>query len=209
MRAIDVGARVGPEKALERLADQLRSEESVISPQVTDPAEEPALGMLAAAGPRAAKVPGEYSLLIEAVREGYLLHYGRPRVVVGTDPDLALLAGDYLYALGLRRLATLGDVESVRQLSDLISLSAQLHARPDPDARQADALWLSCVVAIAAGSSPRHERAKAALRDERPEAASELLCEARHRAIQAGISTALERGAGAIGLDLSQPPDLG
>jgi hypothetical protein len=128
---------------------------------------------------------------------------------VGTDPDLALLAGDYLYALGLRRLATLGDLESVRELSDLISLSAQLHARPDADARRADALWLSSVVAVAAGSSRGHERAKAAVREERADAASELLCEARHRAVQGGIWTALEHTAGAIGLDFSQPPDLG
>ncbi len=60
---------------------------------------DPALGLLAAAGPRAAEAPGEYALVIESIREGYLLHYGEPRVVVGADPDLALLAGDYLYAL--------------------------------------------------------------------------------------------------------------
>ena len=48
-------------------------------------------------------------------------------MVVGADPDLALLAGDYLYALGLERLAALGDLEAIRELSDLISLSAQLH----------------------------------------------------------------------------------
>ena len=51
--------------------------------------------------------------MIEAVREGYLLHYGEPRIVVGADTDLALLAGDYLYALGLERLAALGDLEAV------------------------------------------------------------------------------------------------
>ena len=101
----------------------------MISPHVADPEKaDPALGLLAAAGPRAAEAPGEYALLIETVREGYLLHYGRPRVVVGADADLALLAGDYLYALGLERLAALGDLEAVRELSDLISLSAQLHA---------------------------------------------------------------------------------
>ena len=33
------------------------------------------------------------------------------RVVRGAEPDLALLAGDYLYALGLERLAALGDLE--------------------------------------------------------------------------------------------------
>jgi hypothetical protein len=30
------------------------------------------------------------------------------------DPDLALLAGDYLYALGLERLAALADLEAIR-----------------------------------------------------------------------------------------------
>jgi hypothetical protein len=209
MNPVDVGARLGPEEALERLADQLRSEESVISPHVTDPSEGPALGILAAAGPRAAEAPDDYAVLIEAVREGYLLHYGRPRVVVGADPDLALLAGDYLYALGLRRLAMLGDLDAVRELSDLISLSAQLHAGGDRGVDEADALWLASVVAVAAGPSEGHERAKAALRERRADAATELLCEARHRAGQTGISAALERGAGAIGLDLSQLPDLG
>ena len=117
-----------PESALHALAVQLEAEQSVISPHVADPeGADPALGLLAAAGPRAAEAPGEYSLVIESVREGYLLHYGEPRVVLGADADLALLAGDYLYALGLERLAALGDLDAIRELSDLISLSAQLH----------------------------------------------------------------------------------
>ena len=66
--------------------------------------------------------------MIEAVREGYLLHYGEPRLLAGADADLALLAGDYLYALGLERLAALGDLEAVRELADLIASRAQLHA---------------------------------------------------------------------------------
>ena len=91
----------------------LRADDSVISPHVAEPAaDRPALGLLAAAGPRTAVAPGEYALVVEAVREGYLLHYGRrDRVVRGADADLALLAGDYLYALGLERLAALGDLE--------------------------------------------------------------------------------------------------
>ena len=51
--------------------------------------------------------------MVEAVREGYLLHYGEPRLLAGHDADLALLAGDYLYALGIERLAALGDPEAV------------------------------------------------------------------------------------------------
>ena len=98
-----------PAAALRDLAAQLREEDTPISPHVVDPAAPPTLGLLAAAGPRAAADPGEYALVVEAVREGYLLHYGEPRLLAGHDADLALLAGDYLYALGLDRLAALGD----------------------------------------------------------------------------------------------------
>ncbi len=117
-----------PEDALRALAAQLRAEDTPISPHVVDPAAAPKLGALAARGPRAAAAPAEYALVIEAVREGYLLHYGEPRLLAGHDADLALLAGDYLYALGLDRLASLGDTAAVGVLADLISRCAQLHA---------------------------------------------------------------------------------
>lgn len=117
-----------PEDALHALAARLREEDTPISVHVVEPASPPKLGVLAAAGPRAAAAPAEYALVVEAVREGYLLHYGEPRLLAGHDPDLALLAGDYLYALGLDRLATLGDTAAVGVLSDLISRCAQLHA---------------------------------------------------------------------------------
>ena len=117
-----------PSDALRTLASQLRSEDTVVSPHVTDPAAPAALGALVASGSAAAQDPAAYALVVESVREGYLLHYGEPRVIVGADPDLRLLAGDYLYALGLERLAGLGDLPAVRELSDLISLSAQLNA---------------------------------------------------------------------------------
>jgi hypothetical protein len=106
--------------ALRDLADQLRSEDTPIAPHVVDPAEPSQLGELAGGG--------EYALVIEAVREGYLLHYEEPRLLAGHDSDLALLAGDYLYALGLDRLAALGDTRAVAVLSDLISDCARLQA---------------------------------------------------------------------------------
>ena len=121
--------------ALQALADQLRAEDTPISPHVVDPAEPPTLGELPASGPDAA----EYALVIEAVREGYLLHYEQPRLLAGHDPDLALLAGDYLYALGLDRLATLGDTRAVALLADLISECARLQAEGDVDSIAA--LW--------------------------------------------------------------------
>jgi len=136
-----------PGDALRVLAAELREEETPISPHVVDPAAPPELGLLAAAGPRAAAVPADYSLVVEAVREGYLLHYGEPRLLAGHDPDLALLAGDYLYALGLDRLAALGDTAAVTVLSDLISHCARLHAEGREDA--VPALWPAAAREIA------------------------------------------------------------
>jgi len=114
--------------ALQRLAVQLREEDTPISPHVVDPREEQAFAL-----------PGEHAFVIEAVREGYLLHYGDPRLLSGHDPDLALLAGDYLYALGIERLATLGDTKAVHILADLISTSAQLHTEGRED--QIPGVW--------------------------------------------------------------------
>jgi len=136
-----------PERALRALAAQLRDEDTPISAHVVEPAAPPELGMLAADGPRAAAAPAEYAFVVEAVREGYLLHYGEPRLLAGHDADLALLAGDYLYALGLDRLAALGDTAAVEVLSDLISRCAQLHA----EGREAEVaeLWPSAAREIA------------------------------------------------------------
>lgn len=106
--------------ALQVLADQLRAEETPIASHVIDPAEPSQLGELAGGGERA--------LVVEAVREGYLLHYEQPRLLAGHDSDLALLAGDYLYALGLNRLAALGDTRAVAILAELISTCARLQA---------------------------------------------------------------------------------
>jgi hypothetical protein len=141
-----------PATALDDLAAQLRAEDTPISPHVVDPAEPPTLGALAASGPRTAADPGQYSLVVEAVYEGYLLHYGEPRLLAGHDPDLALLAGDYLYALGLDRLAALGDQHAVSILSDLISRCAQLHTEGDPS--PIPGLWETAAREIAAAPPP-------------------------------------------------------
>lgn len=126
--------------ALQALAEQLRSEDTPITPHVVDPVEAPELGELAGGG--------EYALVIEAVREGYLLHYEQPRLLADPDPDLALLAGDYLYALGLDRLAALGDTRAVAILSDLISECARLQAERDTASIQG--LWREAATQIAA-----------------------------------------------------------
>jgi hypothetical protein len=135
-----------PGAVLQILAAQLREEATPISPHVVDPTEEAIFGGIAAAGPRAASASAEYALVVEAVREGYLLHYGEPRLLAGHDPDLALLAGDYLYALGIERLATLGDTEAMHRLADLISACAQLHTEGRED--QVPGRWRDAVHAI-------------------------------------------------------------
>jgi len=135
-----------PGEALSRLAAALREEDTPISPHVVETEEQPTLGLLAAAGPRGATAPAEYALVVEAVREGYLLHYGEPRLLRGHDDDLALLAGDYLYALGLERLAALGDAEAVAELAELIGRSARLHA--EGRAAEAPELWRTAALAV-------------------------------------------------------------
>ncbi len=141
---------MNPGDVLRALAAQLREEETPISPHVVDPVAEPELGAIAAAGPRAASAPAEYALVVEAVHEGYLLHYGEPRLLAGHDEDLALLAGDYLYALGLDRLAALGDTAAVRVLADLIGSCAQLQAEGRADT--AAPLWRAAAGEIAGTS---------------------------------------------------------
>ncbi len=136
-----------PGEALRLLAAQLREEGTPISPHVVEAPARPRLGELAAAGPRAERAPGEYALVVEAVREGYLLHYGEPRLLAGHDPDLGLLAGDYLYALGLDRLALLGDTDAVAVLSALIGRCAQLHA--EGRAAEVEPLWTEAAYRIA------------------------------------------------------------
>jgi hypothetical protein len=79
-----------------------------------------------------------YALGLETIYEGYLVHYGSPRLFAPADADTALLLGDYLYAHGLVRIAATGEVDAVADLSELISLSSQLRAE---DLGGDGALW--------------------------------------------------------------------
>ncbi len=140
--------------ALERLAALLREEGGLLADTVSDPDGAPE--------PHGEAAGGEYALIVEAIREGYLEHYAAGRVVRPDDPDLALLAGDRLYALGLERLAALGDLDAVTELADIISLSAQAHAEGVP--ARADAIWRAGADALRTGPTPDHEAAKRAWR---------------------------------------------
>lgn len=198
-------------KALLSLAALLRAEDTLLSSHVTDPAAPAVLGELAAAGSAAAEDPDAYALIVESVREGYLLHYGEPRLIAGADQNLRLLAGDYLYAIGLDRLAGLGNLAAVRELSDLISLGAQLHADGSDRAaiEAADELWLASVVVIATGRDEGMAEAKFALRAGNRGAREALAAAAGRNAAEAGIADALARARHGLDSPASDPPDLG
>jgi hypothetical protein len=100
-----------------------------------------------------------FVLGLETIYEGYLVHYGSPRLFEPFDPDTALLLGDYLYAHGLVRIAAAGDVHAVSDLSELISLCSQLRAE---DASGDGPLWAATAALLGAGS--RLDEPRAALR---------------------------------------------
>jgi hypothetical protein len=110
---------------LTRIAERLRGEGGLLAAAVVTPAPDP--------GATNAWEP------VAAIREGYLLHYGEARVVATDDPDMALLAGDRLYALGLAELADLGDLDAVRTMAEVIAGAACAHAAQAPGA--ADEAW--------------------------------------------------------------------
>jgi hypothetical protein len=86
-----------------------------------------------------------FALGLETIYEGYLVHYGTPRLFAPADLDTALLLGDYLYAHGLVRIADFGEVGAVADLSELISLCSQLRAE---DGDGDGALWAATAALI-------------------------------------------------------------
>jgi len=160
------------------LREALRAEGGTVAGLLGDgPAEahrldRPGPAQLAATGPRTRGQEHEYELLLEMILEGYRLHYDDPLVVRPDDPDLALLLGDQLYALGLSRLAALGDLDAVAELSDVISLAAQAHSAADRDLAQA--VWEAGAVSVGWGTSEAHRRAKEQARAHEPDARDAL-----------------------------------
>jgi hypothetical protein len=164
---------------LTRLATLVREDGGLLAGAVAPaPAGATPHGDAVARGPRSEGHAADLPLVIEAVREGYLLHYGAGRLMARDDDDLALLAGDRLYALGLERLAAAGDLAAVAALADLIALGAQAQAAGDE--ALADAVWAAGCAEVGWGLNPDLEAAKEAARAGDSGAAERLAAAARH-----------------------------
>jgi hypothetical protein len=173
---------VPTDATLRRLAEALRDQGGLLADALDGAAPavapgDPGLGAVAAAGPRAEGRREELAFVVEAVREGYLLHYGAGRLLRDDDRDLLLLAGDHLYALGLARLAALGDLDAVAELADVISLGAQAQAEGRPEL--AEAAWAAGAAATGWGADDALRAAKDDARAGAPGAAEALLAAAR------------------------------
>ena len=136
-----------------------------------------------------------FALATETIYEGYLLHYGRPRLFRPADPDTAVLLGDYLYAHGLVRLARHGDVRAVADLAELISICTQLRAHSGPAAPLDGPVWAATASALGS-SNGALDAARAAMRLERD--AGPLLRVASGRAGDAALAQALTAHAGRV-----------
>lgn len=153
---------------LERLRGLLREEGGLLASLLdadglqangdADRAKGESPARVAASGPRTRERAEEYELLVEAIYEGYLLHYGAGRVVRTVEADVRVLAGDRLYAIGLARLVGLGDTRAVSELADTITLSALAQGAGDEALSQA--VWAAGARAVGWGPSEEHARAK-------------------------------------------------
>ncbi len=132
-----------------------------------------------------------FAVGLETIYEGYLVHYGTPRLFAPQDADTALLLGDYLYAHGLVRIAACGDVDAVADLSELISLSSQLRAE---DAEGDGPLWAATASLLGAGSELDQPRAALRLRRD----AEPLASAARAAAGDEAVERALAAHAGRV-----------
>jgi hypothetical protein len=132
-----------------------------------------------------------YALGLETIYEGYLVHYGRPRLFAPADDDTALLLGDYLYAHGVARISALHDVAAVADLAELISLCSQVRAE---ESEGDGPLWAATAALLGRGAL---DQARTALRlhaDPQPLAAAACAA-AGSDAVEAALAAHAERRA--------------
>ena len=130
---------------LDELAEELRADGGLLSNATADPGP--------AADTTVAELAGaDLALAAEAIHEGALAHYGAPRVLRSDDDDLVLLGGDRLFALGLDRLARMGDLHAIVVLSDVIADCARAAAEGRHD--DIEGVWRRGAAAIGRAPAP-------------------------------------------------------
>jgi hypothetical protein len=189
-----VKAGVAGDEALAQLRELVAAEGGELAAALVDAPAGEAFGPLMAAAKRCRDRAGDYALLIESILEGYLVHYRRPRLMQPPDENLRLLAGDYLYALGLARLAALGDLAAVHELADVIALCAQAHSGPGPAPDDvAEAIWALGAIGVAGGLWDEGEASKRRLREDLAGASTAAREAALRRAAELGIEQEAQR----------------
>jgi hypothetical protein len=187
-------AGVAEGEALEQLRELVAAERGELAATLVDRPATDVFGPLVGASERCRAQAADYAVLTESILEGYLVHYRRGRLIEARDENLRLLAGDYLYALGLSRLAALGDLPAVRELADVIALCAEAHAGPEaPSPGAPEAIWMLGAMAVAGGPWHEGEAAKGRLREGQPGSAGGALETALRRAFELGIGSEAQR----------------
>jgi hypothetical protein len=128
--------------------------------------------------------PEACALGVETIYEGYLVHYGRPRLFAPADDETALLLGDYLYAHGLVRIAETGDVAAVADLAELISFCVQARA----EGRDGDGEAWAATTALLGRGTLEHARDALRLRGDARELEALARVEAGNEAVERALA---------------------
>jgi hypothetical protein len=188
-------AEVASGESLARLRDQVAAEGGELATALATSfaGVGEAFGPLVAAADRCRSNASEYAFVVESILEGYLVHYWRGRVVEPSNEDLRLLTGDYLYALGLARLAALEDLDAVHELAEVISLCARAHAAGQAGGALPEAIWALGAVGVAGGPWEDGKRVRQAIRAEEPSGAVRGTEAALERAAELGMGPEAQR----------------
>ncbi len=135
--------------------------------------------------------PAAIALGLETIYEGYLTHYGRPRLFAPADRTTVLLLGDYLYAHGLVRVAAVASAAAVADLAELISLCALMRSE---DRAGDGAAWAATAALLGRGELDQGRRALREHHDAAP-----LLALARDAAGEPAVDAALAAHGGRVG----------
>lgn len=115
----------------------------------------------AASVDRKTRTSSLYGFVLESILEGYLLHYRQPRVFGSVDSDMRLLGGDFLYALGLERLAESEDLAAMTSLTELLAVCSRCEleeSRTSERNEMVASLWFERATSVLLGSRSVGER---------------------------------------------------